>query len=210
MKTPVTRRRLRHHLRYSWWKYLLLAVGCLLGWNLIFAVTEPRPPREQSLELVVYADGDTYTLQPMLEQLRLERLPEQQLITAAQILPDSNYGAMALHVRVMSGEGDLFVMSQEDFHSCAAQGMFAPLEEDTALVSALEAAGVNLERGWRRVTDSGERHLLGVPASTCPWLAAMLRDGDSCWLSVRDAGPNLSGALALLRMLTEPTDVNAE
>ena len=35
MKTPLTKERLQNHITYSSWKYILLAVVAIFGWNLV-------------------------------------------------------------------------------------------------------------------------------------------------------------------------------
>ena len=34
MKTPITKEKIQNHLHYSSWKYILLAVVAIFGWNL--------------------------------------------------------------------------------------------------------------------------------------------------------------------------------
>ena len=51
MKTPLTKERLKHHLAYNSWKYLLLVVLCVLGWNLIYTTTAYRPPVEKIVDV---------------------------------------------------------------------------------------------------------------------------------------------------------------
>ena len=51
MKTPLTKERLKHHLAYNSWKYLLLVVLCVLGWNLIYTTTAYRPPAEKIVDV---------------------------------------------------------------------------------------------------------------------------------------------------------------
>ena len=49
--TRITKERLKNHWMYSSWKYLLLLIICIAGWNLIYSITEYQPPREKRLEV---------------------------------------------------------------------------------------------------------------------------------------------------------------
>ena len=51
--TRITREKLKNHWMYSSWKYLLMVVIFIAGWNLTYSVTEYRPPREKRLEMYV-------------------------------------------------------------------------------------------------------------------------------------------------------------
>ena len=35
MKTPLTKARWKHHLAYNGWKYILVLILSIVGWNLI-------------------------------------------------------------------------------------------------------------------------------------------------------------------------------
>ena len=39
MKTPITIKAIRQHFTYAWWKYALLALLAIFGWNLLSAIT---------------------------------------------------------------------------------------------------------------------------------------------------------------------------
>ena len=47
MKTPVTSETLKHHITYSWWKYVLLAILVVFGVNLYYTVTTYKPRKRK-------------------------------------------------------------------------------------------------------------------------------------------------------------------
>ena len=47
----ITRKRLKNHFVYGWWKYLLAVVLCVMGVDLIFSMTAYRPPEDKKIEL---------------------------------------------------------------------------------------------------------------------------------------------------------------
>ena len=49
--TPLNMKTLKNHLHYSWWKYALMAVLCVLFWDLFFTMTAPRVPEDKKVEV---------------------------------------------------------------------------------------------------------------------------------------------------------------
>ena len=104
----------------------------------------------------------------------------------------------------LSGEphfSDLYLLSREEFLSYAASGSLVPLENDTELIAMFDAAGVSLQSGWRRETDTGENHLYGIPQDKLPGLAkyAWAQDGYLCMIVT---GGNQENTARFLRILT--------
>ncbi len=176
MKTPVTREKLRNHLTYSLWKYVLLAVAGILGWNLIYSATEYQPPDEKKIILCLYSYADPANLNLYMENVRLEQMSDMEDISVHVITPDDMYGDMVLSTRVAVRECDIYLLPRDQFQGYAAQGAFMPLEEVLPdLVADLEAAGVSLSRGYRaNEQQDGEKHQYAIPCDDLPGLSAML------------------------------------
>ncbi len=175
MKTPVTKERIQNHLTYSLWKYVLLAVAAVFGWNIIYSVTAYRPPEEKKVVLGVYAYGEEERINTYMEEIRQELLPEMEEMNAIYIMPDETYGAMILSARIAARECDMYVLPREQFQSYAAQGAYMPLEEMLPdLVADLEAAGISLSRGYRTYEETGEKHLYAIPCAELPGMQSML------------------------------------
>ena len=92
-------------------------------------------------------------------------------------------------------------------------GSMVPLENDTELMALFDAAGVNLQSGWRKETETGENHLYGIPQDKLPGLIqyAYAQDGFLC---VPLTGGNQENAMKFLRilcrdMLTAPPEETA-
>ena len=72
MKTPLTKERVKHHLTYHSWKYLMLVALSIMGWNLIYTTTAYRPPAEKIVDVYLCASyGDQEALDAYLENIRL-------------------------------------------------------------------------------------------------------------------------------------------
>ena len=75
MKTPLNKKILQNHLTYAWWKYALIALLAVVGWSLIYSMTEYRAPEEKKIILGVYAYGSDANIAPYMESVRAELLP---------------------------------------------------------------------------------------------------------------------------------------
>lgn len=183
MKTPVNAETLRHHFTYSWWKYLLIVALVILLVDVVFAMTAYRVPPEKKIEFFVYGQMDqSGALEQYLESVREKELPEMESITCQMLLDDGQYGPMQLMTFLAAGEGDVYLLSREEFLSNAAGGALIPLENDEELMSVFNQAGISLQSGWRRNTETGENHLYGIPQDKLPGLSqyAYASDGYVC------------------------------
>lgn len=176
MKTPITREKIKNHLTYSLWKYALLIVIAIFGWNLIYSVTQYQPPEEKKVILGVYAYADETGLNEYMEQVRQTAMPDMEEMVASIIMPDEMYGDMILSTRIAARECDIYLLPRTQFQNYAAQGAFMPL--DTVLpdlIAELEAAGVSLSRGNRANDElGGEKHQYAIPTAMMTELQNML------------------------------------
>lgn len=209
MKTPVTRLRLRNHLTYSWWKYLLLAVIAVFGWNIIYTVTRYRAPEEKKIVVNVYTYGDQTPLDAYLADVNANLLPEMEEMYCTYTSPDDTYGDMVYSAHLAAAEGDVHILTRDYFQRYASTGAYIALEDDADLLAMLEAAGVSVSQGWRVDTDTGERHLFGIPCASLPGLSAFLYNPTDCYISVLYRNGNDDNVIPFLHtfiadMLREP------
>ena len=73
-------------------------------------------------------------------------------------------------------------------------------EADAELMALFDSAGISLQNGWRKNTETGETHLCGIPQGKIPGLNqyAYATDG---YLCVAVNGGNDENALKFLRIL---------
>lgn len=207
MKTPVTKDTLRNHFAYSWWKYAIVCVVAVIGWNLIFTMTAYRPPEEKKVDMIVAAMGDQVAFDAYLEDVRLTEMPDMEQMRSIFLTMDDTYGMMQLSTYIAAGEGDVYLMKKTEFQTYAREGAYVPLEDYPELVAQAEALGIDLSKAWRTVQDTGEKHLFGIPANSLPGLSAyMYLDGD-CYLSVVANSGNNDNAVKFLSILLEDMSV---
>jgi len=214
MKTPITSKTLRQHFAYNWWKYLLIAAVGFGLVDLLYSVTAYRPPRDKTVSFYVYGYTDDERLTDWLEQVRETEMPDMEEVKPMMLLDDSTYGPMQLMTYFAAGEGDIYLLSRETFLNNTSSGVMTPLENDAELMALFDSAGISLQSGWRRNTETGETHLYGIPQSKLPGLGryAYAQDGFLC---VPLTSGNPENALKLLRiicreMINEPLEQNEQ
>ena len=200
MKTPVTSTGLKEHLRYNWWKYLLIiALGIGLV-DMAYSVTAYRPPRDKVLGFYVYGYMAEDAMTEYLDHVKETEFPDMEKLNSELILTDGTYGPMQLTAFLAAGDGDIYLLPREQFLTYASSGSLLPLEYDEELMALFDGAGVSLQTGWRRETESGETHLYGIPQDKLPGLSqyAWAEDGYLCMIIT---GGNQENAAKLLRVL---------
>ena len=200
MKTPVNARTLRQHLTYNWWKYLLIAVLAFGLVDLLYAVTAYRSPRDKTVGLYVYGYLNETELNPYLDHIRETEMSDMEELNAVALTMDETYGPMQLMTYIAAGEGDVYLFSRDDFLNNAMNGSLLPLENDAELLALFDNAGISLQNGWRRETETGELHLFGIPLDKLPGISKYIYTQDG-YLSVIISSPNQENALKLLRIL---------
>ncbi len=166
IKTPLSPAKIKNHFIYGYWKYLLLIILAVFGWNLIYQTTEYRPPQEKRIDLYVASNTvNIEALQAWMEESRLQAFPDMELIDAYTVMADSEdpYAQMQLSTFIMAGEGDIYLLDKERFRNFAAQGAMVPLESYLE-TGEIDPSGIDLSNGYVTITETGERLLLGIPA----------------------------------------------
>lgn len=203
MKTPISIKAIRQHFTYAWWKYALLAFLAIFGWNLIYTVTEYQPPADKRVDLFIFGVGDEELTDAYMESIRTTEMTDMEAMDSALLLVDDTYTPVQLTTYIAAGEGDLYMLPKDYFQNYASQAAFLPLEDVPGLVESLEAAGIDLDRGWRTAAESGEKHLYGIPMEQFPGLGAYVYSYQDCYLSVSVTNGNDANSFKFLLLFLE-------
>lgn len=192
IRTPITKARLRNHFAYGSWKYLLIIVCSIFGWNLLYTTTAYRSP--ENLRVDVYLQSPTATedkVDAFLKTIWDSTVPDMETVEAIIMNATSEdyYGSMQLSVYLMVGEGDIYILTSGDFKRYAAQGVFVEL---TPYIDAgvIDVSGLDLSAGYVTMTDDegvpvGDMGLYGIPAyALYGYMDGMLLDNRDVVLGV--------------------------
>ena len=125
--------RLKNHLMYDIWKYVLVIALCWFGWELLYTTTAYRSPQDKRIDVyVMSATASDELMEAFLKPIWEETVPEVELVEGVSLLPggaDDYYANMNLTVKMAAGEGDIYFLPQDTFKSYALNGSFVPLDE---------------------------------------------------------------------------------
>ena len=170
ISTPITRAKLRTHITYYFWAYLLILAGSVFGWNLLYTVTAYKSPEDKRIDIYMQSPYvSTEAAQAFVKPVWDACVPDIETVETLMLSGDTQdyYSGMQLTVYLMSQEGDLYLLTSSTFKSYASQGFFldlSPFVED----GRLHVEGIDLSAGYVALTDdnglpTGERKLFGIP-----------------------------------------------
>ena len=165
----ITKKRLKNHFAYSWWKYALAAVLSAMGVSLIFASTAYRPPADKQLTVYVLNDYvNTDALQADLWARIKESCPEQEELTVLNIdlTDDTNiYAPMQFSTYVAAQQGDLFLMPCSEMLKIASDGAEEAFVDLTEYIEGgvIDVGGLDLSAGEMDRAD-GTTGVFAIPA----------------------------------------------
>ena len=160
IKTPVTRKKIRTHITYNFWK------------------SAYRSPADKRID--VYIQSPLVTEQraeAFFQPIWEERVPDMEVVDSVILTSSTQdyYGSMQLTVYIMAQEGDIYLLSSSDFKTFASQDVFLDLQPAID-EGKLHVEGLDLSAGYVALVDdnglpTGERQLFGIPASALGGIA---------------------------------------
>ena len=204
----LTKKRLKNHFAYNWWKYALSAAISAMLVSVVFAVTEYRPPAEKKVELYVlnsYIETETFQ-QDFWPELQA-RKPEQEALTVLNInLTDSSniYAPMQFSTYVAAQQGDLFLISRDEMLKITYDGAQEALVELTDYLDSgvIDAAGLDLAQGTLDRGD-GTTAVYAIPAGTLTGLSQYGNNPENSFLCIPLYTQNADTAAALIGLMVE-------
>lgn len=201
----LTRKWLKHHFSYNWWKYAAVVVLCWLGVDILFAVTAYRPPEEKKLEL--YVLNDFVTTEPLHDALWpqiQEYSPDQEELTVMNIniSGDDMYAYMQFSTYVSAKQGDVCIMPRSEVNKLAVDGAEYAFVELTPYIESgvIDPKGIDLSSGMLK-TEAGAEGLYAIPADSLSGLLDYGNDPTGSYLVMFAHGGNDDNAAVLLDLL---------
>ena len=165
------KRRVRLHLQYSWWKYLLALVISVMSISMIFDMTEYRPPEDKKTDLYILTGScDTEGLHSYLFPRLQERFPEQEELTVITInlVNEDMYSRMQYSTYVAARQGDVMLMPMAEVQNLLKQDEAGEIFDDlTPYIQEglIDCSGMDLTLGEMKGPD-GEKRIYGIPSAS--------------------------------------------
>lgn len=205
----ITKKRLKNHFAYSWWKYALAAVLSVMGVSLVFAATRYEPPADRQLTVYVLNDyTDAETMQADLWARIKEAYPEQEALFVQNIdLTDSSniYAPMQFSTYVAAQQGDVFLIPYDEMLKIVADGPEDALVDLTAYIESgvIDVSGLDLSACTMKKLD-GTTGIYAVPADQLYGLrTAYYNDAKGSVLCIPIYSQNQDTAAEAIRILME-------
>lgn len=205
----ITKKRLKNHFAYSWWKYALAAVLSVMGVSLVFAATRYEPPADRQLTVYVLNDyTDAETMQADLWTRIKEAHPEQEALFVQNIdLTDSSniYAPMQFSTYVAAQQGDVFLIPYDEMLKIVADGPEDALVDLTAYIESgvIDVSGLDLSACTMKKLD-GTTGIYAVPADQLYGLrTAYYNDAKGSVLCIPIYSQNQDTAAEAIRILME-------
>lgn len=202
----ITRKWLKNHMAYSWWKYLLMATMCVFCVNLLFTVTQYRPPEEKKVEVyVLNSYAQVEAMRQELEPLFFERCPGQEQLQVININlgSDDMYARMQFTTYVAAKQGDVFLIPYQEMKSLAAEGPEVFVDLTPYLESGvIDAKDIDLSAGVMK-NAAGEEGVYAIPADSLYGLLQYSNDPAGSCLCLMAYGGNDEHAAQMLNLLIE-------
>ena len=173
LKTPVNKQTVKQHMAYSTWKYALMLIAAVFGWNLIYTVTTYRAPENKRID--VYIQSVTTSPEVMdafLKPIWESAVPEMETVETGLLATGDDYTTvMQVSTYIAAGEGDIYLMTEEYFKQYASQGAFVELDP-LVEQGLLDVSGIDTLSGCVKVATeydgednatAYETHLMGIP-----------------------------------------------
>ena len=203
----VTKKWLKNHWHYNWWKYMVLAMICIMGVNVLFTTTAYRPPEEKKIELYV-CNGyvDQQAMEEQVSKVFFERFPEQEELTLMNINLASGdmYVQMQFTTYLAAQQGDVMLIPEEQVYQLADAGADDAFLELSPYIESgmidLDALGVE---GMMFKDSAGVEGVYAIPADTLYGLFELGNAPENSYLCLTSFGGNEDVAAAVIPILFE-------
>ena len=203
----ITKSWLKNHWAYSWWKYLVLTVICIMGVNILFTSTAYRAPEEKKIELYVACNYvDQQALQEQLSGVFFERFPEQEelIVININLASGDAYTQMQFTTYLAAHQGDVLLLPKGQMYQLAEAGADNAFLELTPYIESgvidLEKAGVE---GLVLPDSKGVEGIYAIPADSLYGLFDLGCNTADSYLCLTSFGGNEDTAAGVLNMLFE-------
>jgi len=205
-KERITKKWLKNHIFYSWWKYLALAAVCVFCVDMLFTMTEYRPPEEKKVEVYILNDYvEASAMREELSPIFFERFPEQEELTVLSINigSDDMYARMQFTTYAAAQQGDVYMLPVSEFRNLTAEEYDAFVD----LAPYMDSGVINVRNidvsGYEVENADGTRSIYAIPSDTLYGLTQYSNDPAASVLCLTAFGGNIDHAAQVLNLMIE-------
>lgn len=197
--TRITKAKLKNHLHYGKWVYILIAVVAWFAVDMVYTMTEYRPDRYHRVDVQLV--GNSTLQDAALEQVaqaavaavaprdpKLEQVNLYNIAYSGDASTDI-YGAQKYTVILAEGSSSIFFVNRGLLENIVSQGGALPLDPYVESGTLPKNLAVTLPETDEDGKPTGETHVYAIDASG---LGAML--SDDIGFDVRDKYALIFGA----------------
>lgn len=219
LRTRLDAQAIRHHLHYYIWYYLIILIVSFAGWGMVYTQTAYQVPQEKRIDIYIQASGaNPDVVNSFLKPLWETAAPWLESVRAVMLLSPGGandyYTNIQLITYIAAAEGDIYMLSADDFRRLAGQGAFLDLGGVVAS-GRIDAEGLDLSPGYIRlvtVDEAGnplpgaEPALYGIPAfGLNRFMSDLMIDNRGMVLAIAANSGNEDAALTFLDALIQAT-----
>jgi len=205
-KQRITKKWLKNHMTYSWWKYLLLCAACVFCIDMLFVMTAYRAPEEKKVEVYILNDYvEASAVREDLSEVFFERCPDQEELTVLSINigSDDMYARMQFTTYAAAQQGDVYMLPVKEFENLTQDGPEAFVDLKPYIESGvIDLQGIDVSRGTMRHAD-GSKGIYFIPADTLYGMLRYSNDPAGSVLCLTSFGGNDDNAARVLNLLLE-------
>jgi hypothetical protein len=191
--------KIKTHFQYSWWKYALIVILGVLGWNLVHTVTRYQSPEHLKVEFYYcgFKAQSEKDINQLMDELHQTLLSDMEEVTFTEMVLDSDsYSEMTLFVRAVSGEGDVYLLDKNSYQRQGA-GLMMDL---TPYVESgeIQVGDIDLSGAYVKDPDTGMKELAGIPAASLTKFQEYGLYHDGMYLCMPVSCENVPNAIKLI------------
>lgn len=203
----ITKKWLKNHWAYSWWKYMLLAAICIMGVNILFTTTAYRAPEEKKIELYVCNNYvDAQALEDQISPVFFERFPEQEemVVMNVNLNSDDMYVQMQFTTYLAAQQGDVLLLPKSEVYKLSAGGADNAFLDLTEYIDSgvIDPKKLGVEPLVLKDAQ-GNEGIYAIPAETLYGLFDLGNMTRDSYLCVTSFGGNEDTAAAVVSLLFE-------
>lgn len=205
-KDRITKKWLKNHIAYNWWKYLALCAACVFCVDILFSMTAYRSPEEKKVEVYVLHDYvEAPAMREALSPIFFERFPEQEEleVLSINIGSDDMYARMQFTTYAAAHQGDVYMMPVAEFQNLTAEEYDAFVDLAPYIASGvIDVQDIDVS-GYAVRNADGTESVYAIPSDTLYGMTRYSNDPAGSVLCLTAYGGNVEHAAQVLNLMIE-------